>query len=455
MREKIQKFGSFMSGMIMPNLGAFLAWGLLTALFIPTGWLPNEDLSSMVGPAIIYLLPILIAYTGGNMVHGRRGAVMGSIMAVGVIVGTSIPMFLGAMIVGPLAAWIIKKFDQAIEGKIKAGFEMLVNMFSAGIIGVLLMVIAYLVIGPAVTFLSDGIGNIVGWVVDNGLLFFVSILVEPAKVLFLNNAINHGVFTPLGANEVLEAGKSIFFMIETNPGPGLGILLAFWFAGKGLAKESAPGSIVIHFFGGIHEIYFPYILMKPKLILAAIAGGMTGVGLNSLFGNGLVAAPSPGSIFAYILVTPRGGLFTVLLAVLASAAVSFVVAYILLKADKDKEGDLEKATSEMEALKGKTSSVASTLKKAVNQYVIFACDAGMGSSAMGASLVRDKFKKAGLDIKVDNVAVRDLKDHKPTIVVTQKTFKDQVEKYAPGATIITVDNFINSPEYDKLVNSLK
>lgn len=454
MRQKIQKFGSFMSGMIMPNLGAFLAWGLLTALFIPTGWLPNEALSSMVGPAILYLLPILIAFTGGKMVADHRGGVMGAIMAMGVIVGTTIPMFLGAMIVGPLGGWVIKKFDEAVDGKIKPGFEMLVNMFSAGIIGVILMVIAYYVIGPVVVALTDVIGNGVGAIVDAGLLFFVSILVEPAKVLFLNNAINHGVFSPLGAQEVLENGKSIFFMIETNPGPGLGILLAFWLAGKGLAKESAPGSIIIHFFGGIHEIYFPYILMKPKLILAAIAGGMTGVGLNSIFNNGLVAPPSPGSIFAYILVTPKGGLFTVLLAILASAAVAFAVAYVLLKADNSEDGDLVAATAEMEELKGKKSSVAGTITKDQTNWIVFACDAGMGSSAMGASLLKDKVKKAGVDVKVTNTAIKDIPKG-ATIVVTQTSLKASAAAAAPQATIVTVDNFLSAPEYDELVNSLK
>ena len=87
MKEKIQSFGRFLSGMVMPNIGAFIAWGLLTALFIDTGWLPNEQLSSMVDPMIKYVLPLLIAYQGGKMVGGQRGAVMGAIMAVGVICG--------------------------------------------------------------------------------------------------------------------------------------------------------------------------------------------------------------------------------------------------------------------------------------------------------------------------------------------------------------------------------
>ena len=142
------------------------------------------------------------------------------------------------------------------------------------------------------------------FLVDNSLLPLTSIFVEPAKVLFLNNAINHGVFTPLGTQEAVENGKSILFLIEANPGPGVGLLLAFTFFGKGLAKATAPGALVIQFFGGIHEIYFPYVLMKPKLILAVILGGMTGVATNLVFDSGLRAPAAPGSIIAVWLQAP-------------------------------------------------------------------------------------------------------------------------------------------------------
>jgi len=352
MREKIQRLGGYLAQMIMPSISAFIAWGLLTSFVIPTGWTPNEALSEMVGPIIIFLLPIMIGFNAGYIVHGRRGGVVGATVTMGVIVGASIPMFLGAMIVGPASAYVVKKLDEVFEGKVKAGFEMLVSNFSAGIASLLMLIVAYLVIGPVVEGLSNGIGDVVGWVVDAGLLFFVSILVEPAKVLFLNNAINFGVFAPLGAIDAASTGKSIFFMIETNPGPGLGILLAYTLFGRGVAKASAPGAIIIHFFGGIHEIYFPYILMKPKLILAAIAGGMTGVATNSLFNVGLTATPSPGSIFAYIAVTPQGNFFGMLLGITLAAVVSFLVASVLLRTDKS-TSDLEAGAAAVAELKGR------------------------------------------------------------------------------------------------------
>jgi PTS system mannitol-specific IIC component len=350
-RARIQSLGGFLAGMVIPNIGAFIAWGLITAFFIPTGWTPNADLEKLVGPMIFFLLPILIGYTGGRIVHGQRGAVVGAIatagVAIGGFIGTEVggevvmtPMFLGAMIMGPLGGWAIKQFDRTVEGRIPTGFEMLVGNFSAGILGAILAILAYLAIGPIVAVISSAAGDAVDFLVDNTLLPLASIIVEPAKVLFLNNAINHGVLAPLGVAEAAESGKAIHFMIETNPGPGLGLLLAYWFFGPRALRPTAPGAIVIHFFGGIHEIYFPYVLMRPILIVGMIAGGMAGVFTFLVTGAGLVATPSPGSIFAYLAVTPKGGYFGVLAGVLVSAVVSFVVNAVLLRATVHEEDEV-------------------------------------------------------------------------------------------------------------------
>lgn len=350
MKEKVQSFGRFLSGMVMPNLGAFIAWGLITALFIPTGWWPNEKFSALVGPMITYLLPVLIGYTGGRVVHGQRGAVVGAAATFGVIVGSSIPMMLGAMIIGPLTAWVLKKIDELLEGKAPAGFEMLIANFSAGIEAAIFAVLGLVVIGPAVEAGSNALGAGAQVLVNSGLLPLVSIVVEPAKILFLNNAINHGVLSPLGVAQAAEVGKSIFFLIETNPGPGLGILIAAWLFGKGLTKESAPGAIIIHFLGGIHEIYFPYVLMNPLLLAAAIAGGATGVFTFVLLNAGLVAPPSPGSIFA-LSAMASGDLIKVWIGIATSAAVSFFVSSVIYKFTEGKK-DLDEATAQSKANKG-------------------------------------------------------------------------------------------------------
>lgn len=453
-KTRVQNFGRFLSAMVQPNIGAFIAWGLLTALFIPTGWLPNEGLAKLVGPAITYLLPLLIGYSGGQLVAGQRGGVIAAITTTGVIVGTSIPMFLGAMIVGPASGWIIKQFDKAVEGKIKSGFEMLVNNFSIGIIGMILMLIAFKIVGPIVEILTTGLGSGVKVVVEHKLLPLVSILVEPAKILFLNNAINHGVFTPLGAQQVTEAGKSIFFMIESNPGPGMGVLLAYMLFNKGSAGKSAYGASIIHFLGGIHEIYFPYILMKPKLILAVIAGGMTGVTINMLTGNGLVGAPSPGSIIALLTFsTSGGGILLTLLSILGSCAVSFLVASPIIKFDKSEDINLEEAKEKTAAMKGKTLNAQASFNYKNIKKIVVACDAGMGSSAMGATVLRKKIQAAGLDINVTNVAIDNLQD--ADIVITQEALTARAKSKLPNAHHLSIGNFMDGGFYDQIIAKIK
>ncbi|WP_104557264.1 PTS mannitol transporter subunit IICBA [Enterobacter sichuanensis] len=406
---KVQSFGRFLSNMVMPNIGAFIAWGIITALFIPTGWLPNETLAKLVGPMITYLLPLLIGFTGGRLVGGDRGGVVGAITTMGVIVGADMPMFLGAMIAGPLGGWAIKKFDVWVDGKIKSGFEMLVNNFSAGIIGMILAILAFLGIGPAVEVLSKILAAGVNFMVAHEMLPLASIFVEPAKILFLNNAINHGIFSPLGIQQSHDLGKSIFFLIEANPGPGMGVLLAYIFFGRGSAKQSAGGAAIIHFLGGIHEIYFPYVLMNPRLILAVILGGMTGVFTLSVLGGGLVSPASPGSILAVLAMTPKGAYFANIAAIFAAMAVSFVVSSILLKTSKVKEDDdIEAATRRMHDMKaeskGATPLAAGDVSNDLSHVrkIIVACDAGMGSSAMGAGVLRKKVQDAGLTNFLDS-----------------------------------------------------
>jgi len=446
-KDRIQKFGRFLSGMVMPNIGAFIAWGIITALFIPTGWMPNENLSALVGPMIVSMLPLLIGYTGGKMVHGPRGGVIGAVATMGVIVGSDIPMFLGAMIMGPLGGYVIKKFDDLVHDKVPSGFEMLVNNFSAGILGTIIALLAYLGIGPVVTALNDVLAAGVGSIVKAGLLPLSSLFIEPGKILFLNNAINHGVLGPIGIQEAAEAGKSIIFLLETNPGPGLGILLAYWVFGKGMVKQSAPGAIIIHFFGGIHEIYFPYVLMNPALILAVIAGGMSGVFTFSILGAGLVATPSPGSIFALLAMTPKGGFIPVIAGVLVSSGVSFAVASIFVKKAKaSSDEELEEAKGKMAELKGKKISAVSK--------IIVACDAGMGSSAMGATNLRKKVQAAGLNIEVKHSPV----DEVPTdadIVICHENLLPRAVKRVPNAEHIGIHDFLNNPVYDELVTRLK
>ncbi len=507
---RVQRFGAFLSAMIMPNLPAFLAWGLITSLFIAVGWLPNGILGGfgnaddpgswqgaatqlaladdgttfqqyvgMVGPMVTYLLPILIANAGGRIVYKERGGVVASIVAVGMITGSTVPMFLGAMIVGPLSAWVLKKVDSIWAGKIKPGFEMLVDMFTAGILGAAMAVGAFFGFAPIITGVSDALGNVVSWMADNHLLPLMAVVVEPAKVLFLNNAIGNGVLVPLGAQEVVEQGKSLLFLVESNPGPGLGILMAYTFFGIGAARSSAPGAAVVQFIGGIHEVYFPFVLMKPTLIVAAILGGATGIATNVVFGSGLRGPAAPGSIIAVYAATPRDSFVGVTLSVVLAFVVTFLVAAVILRASRKKDlaaggGDLAAAIAQTEANKGKSSAALDAMAATVGagtattggtgptdgvagaapvRSIVFACDAGMGSSAMGASILRDKLKKAGRgDITVVNKAVATLEDD-VDLVITQRELTDRARRHAPGARHVSVDNFLSSPVYDDVVRA--
>lgn len=468
MKAKIQTFGRFLSGMVMPNIGAFIAWGLLTALFIEKGWFPNEQLSSIVSPMLTYVLPILIAYQGGKMVGGDRGALMGAIATIGVICGTEYTMFMGAMIMGPLAGLVIKKFDKAVDGHIPAGFEMIVNNFSVGILGLIMAVIGYYLIGPFMGVILGALSAGVNVLVTHGILPLVTVFVEPAKILFLNNAINHGIFSPLGAEQIAESGKSVFYMIESNPGAGAGILLAYMFFSKDKkTKDSAPGALIIHLFGGIHEIYFPYVLMNPLLLLAAIGGSLAAMTYYTIFDLGLSGPASPGSIIAYLLMAPKGSTLAVLLGVVIAAAVSFVIAIPIIRLTGNKnEESLEDASAKMKDMKAasKGEAVSVSVEETEQQtaaipaeeikHIVFACDAGMGSSAMGASVLKKKIQKAGLDIEVTHASVSSIPPE-AQIVVTHQDLKERAMKSAPQARLVTITNFMTAPEYDELVESLK
>lgn len=454
MKEKVQVFGRALSGMVMPNIGAFIAWGLITALFIATGWFPNETLARMVEPMSKYLLPLLIAYTGGKVVADHRGGVIGTIVTMGVIVGSDIPMFIGAMIMGPFSAWILKKFDQAIEGKVKAGFEMLVNNFSLGIIGAILACFAMFVIAPVVTSLNAVMEMGVRFFVDHSLLPLASIFIEPAKVLFLNNAINHGILSPIGIQQVNEIGKSIFLLLEANPGPGLGVLLAYCIAGKGSAKTSAPGAVIIHFFGGIHEIYFPYILMNPLLLAATIAGGAAGILVFTIFDVGLTGTASPGSILSILMMCEKNSYLGLILGVLISAVVSLAIALPILKF-AGKDVSLEEATAQKNSMKAEAKGIGNTIKKEDKIKIAFACDAGMGSSAMGATVLKKKIAEAGMSgIEVIHTPVSSIPAD-VQIVVTHRDLGERAAHSNPDARLVLITNFLAAPEYGQLIEDLK
>ena len=455
---KVQKFGGFLSSMVMPNIGAFIAWGIITALFIPTGWIPNEFLNRLVGPTLTYLLPILIGYTGGYNIHGKRGGVAGAIATMGVVIGASVTMLIGGMIMGPLAGWIMKKVDKWLEGKCKPGFEMLIDNFSLGIIGGILMILGLWAIEPIFNVILTSLSLGVNWVLDRGLIPLASIFVAPAQVLFLNNAINHGIMAPLGVQQVAEYGKSILFLVEGNGGPLVGVMLAYCIFGRGIAKKTAPAASVIVMFGGIAEVYFPYILMKPILVLAPIFGSMTSLFIFQTFGGGTVAVPSPGSIFAFLMMTPKGSFIVNIAGYFGGMLVSFLIAGFLLKIDKSEPDDeiLIKETTVSDMNVNNTLNEMGDISSGTVKKILVACDAGMGSSAMGASLLKSKIKKAMLDISVTNASLNNIPND-ADLIITHKDLLERAKSIVknPNTQFIGISNFLEAKEYDKIIDILK
>ena len=453
MKNSVQRFGKFLSAMVMPNIGALIAFGFLAALFIDTGWIPNKGFNSLVSPLLTYLIPILISSTGGRMIGGDRGRVVGAIAVIGAIMSnTEITMLMAAMVMGPLAGFCVKKFDQLMESRMPAGFEMLINNFSAGIIGMILAMLGYVAIGPVMSAILSFLSAGVNLLVENSLLPLIAVFIEPAKVLFLNNAINQGIFTPLAMSQAADMGKSIMYMLETNPGPGLGVLLAYMFFCKDkVTKDSAPGAVIIHLLGGIHEIYFPYVLMNPLVIVAPILGNMAAIFWFTITDCGLVGPASPGSIIAYLMMAPGSDIIKVIIGVLIATGISFVVASPIVKMAGGKS--LEEAQSEMASMKAASADdniVPGTIERSSEiKKIIFACDAGMGSSAMGATKFRNRIKNDRPDISVSNTSV----DNIPAdcdIAVVQTTLAARAKKSAPQAQLITIGNFLADPALDAL-----
>ncbi|QCI23526.1 PTS mannitol transporter subunit IICBA [Buchnera aphidicola] len=457
-KVKVQNIGRFLSKMIMPNISAFIAWGLISGLFFHSGWIPNKDLEKIAGPMVAYLFPILIANKGGQLISGKRGAIVGSIAIIGAAVNTTSPMLLGAMIIGPLGGWIIRWFDKIIKNNIASSFEMLINNFSSGIIGILLSIVSFFVIGPIIEQFSNILEYSVNIIIKNNFLPLISIFIEPAKIFFLNNAINHGIFSSLGMQEVDKFNKSIFFLIESNPGPGIGVLMAL-FCLKNQSKDiksSLRNASIIQLLGGIHEVYFPYVLLNPKLIIALILGSMANISVLTIFNGGLVSAASPGSIISIFAMTPKGLYIVNTFSVAISFLVSFIMSFIILKifSTNYQENDIkiliqrEKTTSELNDGSKLIDDNYLDSRKKINKIIV-ACDAGMGSSAIGAGILKKILNGLNINIVVSNAAIDSISND-TDLVITHKNLTDRARIQHPKLQHLSLNNFLDYNFYKML-----
>lgn len=473
LRAKIQSFGGFLTAMVIPNIGAFMAWGFITALFIPAGWLPNEQLGSLVSPMITYMLPMLVGYTGGDMVGGKRGAIIGTVGTMGIVVGSDIPMLLGAMAMGPLGGYCSKQLDKLLENRLPNGFENIIQNFALGFLGMGLAILGYYFIGPFMLSITNIIAAAIDGLLQTGYLASLALLIEPTRVLFLNNAIDQAIFYQLGMKDALVNGSSVYFMVFASPGPGLGLLLAFCFFGKGMSKKSAPAATIIHFFGGIHEMYFPYVYMRPLMIFPLMLGSAAGIMVFSLMNAGLVAGATPGSIFAFLALTPPGKHLATICGIGAAAAVSFIGCSLLLKISPITEKDEDFSNSKQEVINTKTEGSNKAYLKAKAdislsnqsheqeldlkniQFIAFACDAGAGSSALGASRFKKLLKENGVDkeIIVKHFSIENVPQEADLVVIQERLVERA--SHTVKQPIVSIKNYIGDPKLDQLIKDIK
>ncbi|HBC4196449.1 TPA: PTS transporter subunit EIIC [Enterococcus faecalis] len=434
----LRRFGHRLSGMIMPNLSIFIAWSLLSLVAGYTTGNLRLALSEVETIMIRVVLPILIGFTGGKMFEEQRGGVVAAIATVGVIVSTDVPQLFGAMFIGPLAGYTFAKIEQILLPKVKEGYEMLTKNFLAGIVGGLLCCFGILVVAPAVESASFWLYQFSSWLIEANLLPLVHVFLEPLKVLFFNNAINHGLLTPLGLEGASQTGQSILFLLETNPGPGVGVLVAFLLFGSVGQRKTAGGATMIQLIGGIHEIYFPFVLMDPRLFLAVIAGGMSGTLVFQIFNVGLSAPASPGSLVAILANAPTDARLAVFSGIFVSFLCSFAIASLLLKRQRGIEP--------VSMIKMKEEDQVETVTPNYQQ-ILFVCDAGMGSSAMGASLLSRQLKAVDLEMPVTYKSVHQMKWQPKTLVVIQAELKQLAQKYVPEKDMVSVQNFLEIKSY--------
>lgn len=423
----LRELGNYLSSLIMPNLSVFIAWGLINFLANFASGKMYLLLNGTEDILINFLLPLLIGYTGGKKIDHNRGGAIAGIATLGIMVGNDNSAVLGAMIIGPIAVTCFKRLNILILKKIQNGYEMLLQNILAGVVGTLFCLVGLFVLTPIINFSTLLAISGVHFLITHHLLPLVNVIIEPLKVFFFNNAINHGVLTPLGLNMVKETGQSILFLLEVNPGPGLGILLAFSFYGNQEERKQGAGASMIHLFGGIHEVYFPFVLKEPNLFLVAILSGITGTTIFQFLNAGLTMPVSPGSIILMLTSASSYSRISLLLGVLGSALVSFILSLIILLNRNDEKNVAVE-------IKGESQMI---------DQIIVACDAGIGSSAMGASLIDKELKRLGIELPVTNQSIYEVENNRASLILVHSQLKNQLQKLAPKVQILEIDNFLD------------
>lgn len=467
MRNAIHKFGKFYSNIMINMIGIFIFVGILSVIFGDYGWAPNENIYAISQFVYSYVIPALIAYAAGNhmgQIYEKRpdvpktginhaGGAIAVMAAAGVMIADKNCAILGAMILGPVCGLLWKHVLEPLTRKAVQGMEMLTRNLVAAIVGAAFSIAAYYVLTPVLSAVTHVIMMGVDWLIAHKLICLTSVLIEPAKVFFLNNSIHHGILLPLAMQQAEQSGSSMLFLLETNPGPGLGVLLALWLSNRKKRKEYAA-YMFVECIGGVHEIYFPEVLANLWLLLALIPGGMAGILCMSVFHVASAGLVSPGSILTLLFMSGHHVL-TTLFAVAISTAVSCAIAFFILK--RQGKWCTEAAISAQGEKKEEVQEKRQMLEKGQMQEIKigFICDAGVGSSAMGAALFRRKLKEEGMDgITAEAYAVDQIPEDL-TIGVCQRAFLEILQKESNLSNIVTMESLLNQTEHLALIEKLR
>lgn len=442
------RLGRIYSSIVFKNISVIIAAGIINVLFGQNGWFPNERFSQFIDPLYTYVIPLLLAFTGGKITGGHRGGLVASLAVLGLIQSSDIPMIIGAIFFSPPIGSVFSKLEKAVKGYFPIGSELLLTNIIDAMVSILLLFLMCFIIGPilnnGILLLNRGLITFI----QSDWLPFVSFVIEPAKVLFLNNISNHGIVGPLGVQQTKELGKSIFFLLEANPGPGLGMLLACFVRGSNEEKVRLKSTIAIQSIGGIHEVYFPYVLSKPILFLSVIAGGFTGVFLFSTFQVGLVSTASPASILFIFFLTPKHDFIFLFIGIALSAFVSFLLSFLFLKQGASFIDQTEE-NEQSPVIPNQTQVHLQPIRR-----VIVACDGGMASSSMEAAILRKKLQSSPLDLVVDYSSIDEIpKD--TDVIICHRRFSPSIASNYPGILNFGLHSLSNESEYTNIIKTLE
>lgn len=456
MKKALHRFGRFYSKIMVQIIGVFIFAGLLSVVFGDYGWLPNKDMYAISQFVYSYLVPLLVAYLAGNQVGKRQdeekekrdisatknaGGVMAALAVTGLLLAEKDCALIGAMILGPFCGYLWRWGLELWTEKVMPGLEMLTrNLLVAGA-ATLLATLSYYFLAPAMMAVVKVFMTGINWLVERNLLCFVSAVIEPAKVFFLNNCINHGILLPLAVQQTEAVGSSIFYLLESNPGPGFGLLLALWLSRRKRRKEYGA-YLFVEGIGGIHELYFPEVLANLWLLLPLILGGVAGNLVFSLFRVTAVGAISPGSVISILLMTGHKAPLA-LLGMAVSGGVSALISLVILQMQEKERATLEEEEREM------------LIPKEGPLKLGFVCDAGVGSSAMGAGLFRRMLREQGLEGALVEAYGADQVPEDLDFVVCQKNFKEMLQQEGVFCPMETMESLLNREEQMELIEKLK